>query len=438
MADQTVSSLMSLARDYHDSGRVLDAERLYTQIVEEDSGNAEAWYLRGILLYQTGRKREAIQSLEKAAGAQPGHPDILSSLGSVCADIGDYDTAIRVMREAIEAAPQDAKPYVRLGMVLLETRQFEEAIAIYQRLNELAPDAAGGWFNMGRAYEGLKRFEDAIAAYRECLARKPHLGEAYSGIAAALLDLDRPAEAIDACEQCLKRLPGDTGAIAYKAVALDALGDREAAGELLDFDRFVRVGRVEPPPGFDSVDAFNAALIDHIENHPSLSFDLEAISCHNGSTSDNLLVEPKGPVAELETLLVRAFDGYLRGVDPSQEHPFVHGAPEDWRIEMWATILERQGHQSAHIHPTGWLSGVYYVQVPEVVSDGDSDHSGWIEFGQPPDHFPAPKRPGLRYHKPEPGMFLLFPSYVYHRTVPFDSDTRRISIAFDFEPIRGG
>ena len=29
------------------------------QIVEEDPGNAEAWYYRGILLYQTGRKREA-------------------------------------------------------------------------------------------------------------------------------------------------------------------------------------------------------------------------------------------------------------------------------------------------------------------------------------------------------------------------------------------
>ena len=76
--------------------------------------------------------------------------------------------------------------------------------------------------------------------------------------------------------------------------------------------------------------------------------------------------------------------------------------------------------------------------MPEVVSDGDSEHSGWIEFGHPPDHFPAPKRPGLRYQKPEPGMFLLFPSYVYHRTVPFDSDTRRISIAFDFEPVPVG
>lgn len=438
MADQTVGSLMSLARDYHESGRVLDAERLYNQVVEEDSGNAEAWYYRGILLYQTGRKREAIESLEKADGAQPGHPDILSSLGSICADIGDYDASIAIMHRAIDAAPQDAKPYARLGMMLLETRRFEEAILVYQRLNDLVPEAAGGWFNLGRVYEGLKRFEDAIAAYREALARKPQFGEAHTGIAAALLDLDRPAEAIDACEQCFRMLPGDTSAIAYKAVALDALGDREAAAELVDLEQFLRVGRIEPPTGFDSVDAFNTALIDHIENHPSLSFDLEATSCHNGATSDNLLAEPKGPVAHLETLLVRAFDGYLRGIDPAQEHPFVDGAPEDWRIEMWATVLDRQGHQSAHIHPSGWLSGVYYVQVPEVVSEGDTGHSGWIEFGNPPDHFPAPKRPGLRYHKPEPGMFLLFPSYVYHRTVPFDSDTRRISIAFDFEPVRRG
>ncbi len=438
MTEQTAGSLMSLARDYHESGRVLDAERLYNQIVEEDSGNAEAWYYLGVLLFQTGRKRDAIAALENADAAQPGHPDILSSLGSVCGDIGDYETSIAVLRRAIKASPQDVTPYERLGMTLLATRRFEEAIPVYQRLNDLLPEAGGGWFNLGRVYEGLGRYEDAIDAFREALARKPHFTEAYTGIAAASLDLDRPAEAIDACERCFRILPGDTSAIAYKAVALDALGDRAAAAELIDFDRFLRVGRIEPPSGFDSIDAFNTALIDHIDTHPSLSFDLEAISCHNGATSDNLLAEPKGPVAHLETALVRAFDGYLRGIDPAQEHPFVDGAPENWRIEMWATVLERQGHQSAHIHPTGWLSGVYYVQVPEVVNEGDSGHSGWIEFGNPPDHFPAPKRPGLRYHKPEPGMFLLFPSYVYHRTVPFDSDTRRISIAFDFEPLWGG
>ena len=437
MTDQSIDSLLPLAQDYHRTGRVSDAERMYKQIVAEQPDHTEAWYLLGILFFQTGRKRQSIEYLQKASASAPDNADILASLGSIRAELGDYESAVVDLRRATEVGADDPKPFTRLGMVLMETGRYEEAIPVYQRLNAMMPQAAGGLFNLGRAYEGLGRHEDAIGAYEQAIARKPNYADAYAGIAAALLDLDRPEEALEPCEQCLQRAPGDTYALALKAVALDALGERDRVDYLVDIERFVRPGRIEPPDGYDSVEAFNAALIEHISNHPTLSFDLPAVSCHNGVTSDNLLAEPKGPVAHLEEMLGRAFNAY-RGALPDDPHPFVRAAPSRWRMEMWATLLDRQGHQSAHIHPTGWLSGVYYVQVPEVVSDGDPGHAGWIELGHPPDHFPRPKTPGLRYFRPEPGMFLFFPSYVYHRTVPFDSETRRVSIAFDFEPLAAG
>ncbi|MFB3078779.1 MAG: putative 2OG-Fe(II) oxygenase [Lysobacterales bacterium] len=37
--------------------------------------------------------------------------------------------------------------------------------------------------------------------------------------------------------------------------------------------------------------------------------------------------------------------------------------------------------------------------------------------------------------RPEAGLMLLFPSYFYHGTVPFDYDAQRISIAFDILPL---
>ena len=36
--------------------------------------------------------------------------------------------------------------------------------------------------------------------------------------------------------------------------------------------------------------------------------------------------------------------------------------------------------------------------------------------------------------EPEPGLMLLFPSYFYHRTMPFESADMRISISFDVLP----
>ncbi len=36
--------------------------------------------------------------------------------------------------------------------------------------------------------------------------------------------------------------------------------------------------------------------------------------------------------------------------------------------------------------------------------------------------------------RPEEGLMMVFPSYFYHRTIPFEAAEHRISIAFDVLP----
>ena len=72
--------------------------------------------------------------------------------------------------------------------------------------------------------------------------------------------------------------------------------------------------------------------------------------------------------------------------------------------------------------------------MPKVVEDEDNKY-GWIEFGQPGPEYHFSKETELRLIKPEPGMMVMFPSYMFHRTIPFQSDETRISIAFDVVPV---
>ena len=80
---------------------------------------------------------------------------------------------------------------------------------------------------------------------------------------------------------------------------------------------------------------------------------------------------------------------------------------------------------------------MYYVALPRAVAASTEDTAGWIEFGQPPDHYHGKAKPELALEKPREGLLVLFPSYFYHRTIPFDTTGRRISIAFDVLPYRG-
>jgi hypothetical protein len=63
--------------------------------------------------------------------------------------------------------------------------------------------------------------------------------------------------------------------------------------------------------------------------------------------------------------------------------------------------------------------------------------AGWIEFGAPPANIGHRRPHETRRVKPEPGCMLLFPSYVYHRTIPFEGGEDRISFAFDVVPAKG-
>jgi hypothetical protein len=40
----------------------------------------------------------------------------------------------------------------------------------------------------------------------------------------------------------------------------------------------------------------------------------------------------------------------------------------------------------------------------------------------------------VKAFRPEEGLMMVFPSYFYHRTIPFEAVEQRISIAFDVLP----
>jgi uncharacterized protein (TIGR02466 family) len=105
----------------------------------------------------------------------------------------------------------------------------------------------------------------------------------------------------------------------------------------------------------------------------------------------------------------------------------------DYRIQgAWSVRLRPGGFHRDHFHPEGWLSSAFYVETPDVALETE-DRQGWIRFGKPPFVTDPPMDPAY-YVKPKPGRLVLFPSYMWHGTVPFTTDESRLTIAFDAVP----
>ena len=61
-----------------------------------------------------------------------------------------------------------------------------------------------------------------------------------------------------------------------------------------------------------------------------------------------------------------------------------------------------------------------------------SAKQGWIKFGEP--SFKTAMQTVRRAVQPVPGRLVLFPSYMWHGTIPFHATAARTTIAFDAVP----
>lgn len=115
----------------------------------------------------------------------------------------------------------------------------------------------------------------------------------------------------------------------------------------------------------------------------------------------------------------------------------------EWTADMWANVNSRGASNNWHVHPQAFWSAVYYVD------DGyggatDSDAGGELVFQDP--RFPMNRmfssdlvfrspdgRPQdfTRTFRPQTGMLVAFPSWLFHKVNVYRGDGPRISLAIN-------
>src|SRR5262249_19227743 len=148
--------------------------------------------------------------------------------------------------------------------------------------------------------------------------------------------------------------------------------------------------------------------------------------------SGDLAEQPTPVYRVFERLLRTKLDDLIGKLPTDSQHPVFSRKTTNYRLHVWATILDTEGYQDSHLHAGAWLSGVYYVELPRTLGPTEEARAGGIEFGRPPSKSQTPRRPPLvQAVQPRAGSLVLFPSYFFHRTIPFPTGGQRISIAFD-------
>ncbi len=392
-----------------------------------------------VALHRTGDGNEAAALLETAAERSPQSVQTWYNLAAVYSDLEKnkyLDRAEAATRRALSLNPDHAAAHACLGLIAAKTDRAELAITSLQRAVELDDDFYEARINLADTLENAGQRNAALGVLAAAIERFPQLPAAYRQSGIFQLRERRADAALLALQSAYGRDMLDQRTVAHLAVALEEVGQDEEAARLKGMDRFIFPLRPEPPPGWDTIDAFNADLGRDILAHPSLQWEPLGLAARGGSLTGNLLQSPTPAILGWETLLRGAIDSLITRLEADPAHPFLKRLPRRYRLNSWACVVPEGGVIDTHIHEQSWLSGAYYVALPEVVSEQSvTTHAGWIEFGRPTREIPVSREPQLHLVRPEEGMLILFPSYLYHRTLPFRGGESRISVSFDLEPL---
>ena len=431
----------------------------------------------GTAAFVTGDYAAAVLGFAAATRRDRQWPEAWNNLSAAHGRLQEYPAAIAAARHALRLQPQAAGAHQALAALLsnlFDRASLHEGLQFAQRALQLDPNLAEAHRNASIVLRKLGDPARAEAHARRALQLAPHDPDTIDTLGEQLLLNGHPADAVatyatavdrghatptlrrqhgiallqdgqaaaarDALAALLHEHPGDQRAIAHLGVALAANAQLDDATQLLGLRRHVHAIDLPVPGGFGDADAFHAALAADIRRHSQQRWQPAGLAARNAYLSGDLLADRTAAITGFERALRAAIDAFIARCHAqpraaAARDVFLRHVPRDYRLHVWATQAAEAGYIDTHIHEESWLSGAYYVELPTAVRDDDPTHAGWIEFGRPYAALPPWPEHALRRACPRVGTLLLFPSYLFHRTLPYTGAGERISISFDLAAV---
>jgi tetratricopeptide (TPR) repeat protein len=407
------------------------------------------------------KNAEALENYEKAQALDPTLPLLDMLRAEVLHDLKRYDEALDVFRNLVAKEPEiprwhhnynellyrmnrtedclksyDRAPRTRdllldKAYFLSHERRGEEVHELYSKLLARDPGDVIAATGVANALVMMKRYDEAAAAFDATLVRPVDNPDIYSCAAEVAILRDDPQKAVALCRQALALEPYHQSSLANMGVGLRMIGD-EHEYLLNGYDSLVQVFDLEPPPGFSSMESFNLELCTYLDRiHPQTREYLNQTLRTGTQTPGQLFGTGHVLVDKIQMRINQAVGRYIAGLREDDKHPFLSRRGRGFTYAgSWSSRLADCGFHINHVHPKGWISSCYYVGVPDAVQDAQR-RQGWIKFGESGFDHLLERNPARRAVQPVPGRLVLFPSYMWHGTVPFRSPTPRTTIAFD-------
>lgn len=415
-----------------------------------------AYYNLGLLFWEKNELQNAINTLKQADLITPNNPEILASLGAVFKSFGNLKEAENKTREALKLK-LDPKFKFNLAAIMRDQGLLNEAKNLYEETISIDPNFTEAYNNLGEVLRDQGETFLAKEFFEKAISLNGNFSMANYNLGIIQQDSGNLNAAINFFEKCnVFDWRQRVCYCAYKSNQKELF--KKMFDDLLNFEhnspliasiashyylnkQIKNIYKFCPDP-FSYIKKIPLESLRGKE--PSLRNDLikdlsntEIAERKQGrlingiQSAGNLLKRNEQSFRMLAGLILVEIDNYL-SYFKNLNCEFINSFPTKPEFQSsWYVKMQKSGHLTAHIHETGWMSGVLYLNLPSQTKEPDE---GIIEFGYDGDGYPAGINLPTKKVFVEIGDLILFPSSLFHKTLPFHTLEERICIAFDISP----
>ena len=396
----------------------------------------------------------ALVCCKKIIAIQPNHAEALFNSGFLHSKLGNFTSALESYKDVIKINPKYTNAHLNSAEILINENNYCEAIKCYARVIEYQPSDVMTHNEMALAYKNMGQIDKALECFRQILLIDHDLWWAKFNIAELYYennDFDQAKKHFDTVDnqtsvakglECLFRL-GDfelfnsrletikkTDSANLRVAAISAFSAQQLGQEdIYPFCKnplkFLRVSHLDNHLGHSEL--FLKELLEEL-NSRKTQWSPSGRTTRNGyRTKNDLFNHPSPKLQKLEKIIHKELKCFHEDFSSVDINMITHW-PQETNVSGWYVRLVKNGHQVSHIHPNGWVSGVIYLKTIE----NPNETEGAIEFGLHGFNYPVLKHDHpKKLHQPNNGDIVLFPSSLFHQTVPVIQDAERCVIAFD-------
>ena len=480
-------TINNLGLIFKENGDIRKAIRCYEKAIEIDPKYADVHNNLGVVFKEVGEIQKAKECYEKAIAIDPSYSNAHNNLGVMFFDLGEAQKAINCYEKAIKANPNHTDAYNNLGAAFKEVGEYQKSLSHYEKVIDINPDYIGAHYNLGVVFQEIGEYPKAIIQYEKAIKANPKHIKAHNNLGAIFNELGDNKKAIDCYEKVIAIDPNNKVSLYSLGVVLFSIKQYKKATEkfksvnfrdsksfllncfykLDDKSNFFKVlddlikkgetnaiigsltSRSEIKYGVKKVNLFcddplkyavkinlteqcdfNNIFANPIKNvleKGMYSARPQELLTNGHQTAGNLFNEKNDFLDKIKNIIHLEVDKYYDHFKESKEG-IIKNWPKSYTINAWLVIMKNGGKLAPHMHDYGWLSGSIYINVPPKSKTDSGNLVVCI------DEQISENDTQKNVMDVVTGSLCLFPSSLYHYTIPFESGEERIVLAFDVIP----